>query len=168
MATYTKSNPGDPSNLLDEVANASPAPAKPVDYNDDELETVTLTQLVVIIDRDASTKLPATIFDYELPILQRIYGEDQVAEESEEDVEVASMTANEAHEALRRKYAQHIDDVIAVYPRPAALAKVSGLDVVDEGNRGKLAQSTVTDHKKLAPKPATKSTKKTAKKTAGR
>ena len=133
----------------DHASNVPPAPRAKVDHTDDD-GTVTLTQLVVIIDRDASTKLPATIFDYELPILQRIYGEDQVYEHSEEDVEVEAMTANDAHEALRRKYAQHIDDVLVVYSRPGALAKASGLEVVDEGNRGKLAQSTATDHKKAA------------------
>lgn len=158
------------TDLIDEVANATPPPAAPVDHNDEDLETITLTQLVVIIDRDASTKLPATIFDYELPILQKIYGEDEIAEYSEEDVEVTAMSANEAHEALRRKYAQHIDDVLSVYPRPAALAKASGLEVIDEGNRGKLAQSTATDHKKeAAKKTAAKPAKKTAaKKTAGK
>ena len=165
MSTDNQTNPGDPTKLSDDVANVTPDPGAAIDYGDEDLETVTLTQLVVIIDRDASMKLPATIFEYELPILQRIYGEDQVHEDSEEEVEVAAMTANEAHESLRRKYAQHIEDVIAIYPRPAALAKASGLEVIDEGNRGKLAQSTVTDHKKVA---AQKAAAKPAKKTAAK
>lgn len=167
MATDTH-NSGDPKELSDVVANEVPATAPSVDHANDD-ETVTLTQLIVIIDRDASTKLPATIFDYELPILQRIYGEDQVAEESEEEVEVGYMTANEAHEALRRKYAQHINDVLAIYPRPAALGKVTDLEVVDEGNRGKLSQSSVTVHKKESTKAPAKTAKKTAaKKTASK
>jgi len=149
----------------DVVDTSIPPPATaPIDQSKDE-ETVTLTQLVVIIDRDASLKLPATIFDYELPILEAIYGEDQVYVDSEEDVEVAVMTANEAHEALRRKYAQHVNEVLAIYPRPATLGKATSLEVVDEGNRGKLSQSAVTDHKKEAAKTASK---KTAKKTAAR
>lgn len=61
MSTDTQNNAGDPAKLSDEVANVTPAPGPAIDYTDDELETVTLTQLVVIIDRDASTKLPATI-----------------------------------------------------------------------------------------------------------
>lgn len=156
----------DNEELSTEVANQPPAPRVVVDHGDDEPELVTLTQLVVIIDRDASLKLPATIFEYELPILQAIYGEDQVYVAEEDDVEVEAMTANEAHEALRRKYAQHINEVLAIYPRPASLGKATDLDVVDEGNRGRLSQSAVTDHKKEAAKKT--ATKKTAKKTAAR
>jgi len=125
-------------------------------------ETIPLTQLTVIIDRGADIKLPTTIFEYELPVLQAIYGEEQVFVAEEEDVEVPTFTANEAHDALRRKYSQEqsLQAVLSVYPRPATLAKASGLEVDEDAGKGKLQQSAVTDHKKAAAK------KTAAKKTA--
>jgi hypothetical protein len=125
-------------------------------------DILTLTQLVVIIDRGADIKLPTTIFAYELPILEAIYGEELVAVVDEEDVEVPAFTANEAHDALRRKYAQNIEVVTGVYPRPSVLGKASGLDVEDDAGKGKLQQSSVTDHKKATAK------KTAAKKTAAK
>lgn len=116
------------------------------------------TQLIVLIDRDAGTKLPATIFDYELPVLQEIYGEEQIFEVEEDIVEVDYFTANDAYDALRRKYSQHMDAVLRAYPRVQALAKSSGLAFVADQDNGKLKQSQITDHAKSAP----------AKKTAGK
>lgn len=124
----------------------------------DQEEVVALTQLTVIIDRGADIKLPTTIYEYELPILQAIYGEDLVAVVDEDDVEVPAFTANEAHDALRRKYAQNIDAVLSVFPRPASLAKASGLDVEEDASKGKLQQSAVMDHKKATKKTAAKKT----------
>ncbi|NII54396.1 hypothetical protein [Luteibacter sp. SG786] len=124
----------------------------------DQEEVVALTQLTVIIDRGADIKLPTTIYEYELPILQAIYGEDLVAVVDEDDVEVPAFTANEAHDALRRKYAQNIDAVLSVFPRPSALAKSSGLDVEEDASKGKLQQSAVMDHKKATKKTAAKKT----------
>lgn len=124
----------------------------------DQEEVVALTQLTVIIDRGADIKLPTTIYEYELPILQAIYGEDLVAVVDEDDVEVPAFTANEAHDALRRKYAQNIDAVLSVFPRPSSLAKASGLDVEEDASKGKLQQSAVMDHKKATKKTAAKKT----------
>lgn len=136
------------------------------DEADEDL--ITLNQLVVIIDRGADLKLPTTVFEYELPVLERIYGEDAISVDSEEEVDVPAFTANEAYEVLRSKYGpRHLEDVQAVYPRPSALGKASGLEVEEDTTRGKRPQSLVTDHKKVAAKVAKKPAKKTAaKKTA--
>lgn len=115
-------------------------------------DVITLTQLVVIIDRGADIKLPTTIFDYELPVLEAIYGEELIAVVDEDEVEVPAFTANEAHDALRRKYAQNIDAVLGVYPRPASIGKATILEVEDDNGKGKLQQSSVTDHKKATAK----------------
>jgi hypothetical protein len=124
-------------------------------------EKMEITQLIVLIDRDAGTKLPATIFDYELPVLQEIYGEEQIAEIEEDLVEVDAFTANDAFDALRRKYAQHMDAVLRAYPRVQNLAKSSGLKYVADQDNGKLKQSQVTDHAKT-PAPKKTAAKKTA------
>lgn len=122
-----------------------------------------VTQLIVLIDRDAGTKLPATIFDYELPVLQEIYGEEQIFEVEEDLVEVDFFSANDAFDALRRKYAQHMDAVLRAYPRVQNLAKSSGLKFVADQDNGKLKQSQVTDHAKLAPAKKTAAKKTAAK-----
>ncbi len=126
--------------------------------------TIILKSVTAIIDRDAHTKLPATVFEYELPILELLYGEEQVAVVAEEDVEVQSFSANEAFDALRRKYSpQNLDAVTRIYAGPKALARAAGLDIDDNaGDSGKLTQSSMKKHapekkvagKKVAGKPA--------------
>jgi pyruvate/2-oxoglutarate dehydrogenase complex dihydrolipoamide acyltransferase (E2) component len=125
-------------------------------------DKIEVTQLIVLIDRDAGTKLPATIFDYELPVLQEIYGEEQIAEVEEDLVEVDAFTANDAFDALRRKYAQHMDAVLRAYPRVQNLAKSSGLKYVADQDNGKLKQSQITDHSKTPTPKKTAAAKKTA------
>ncbi|MDQ7996065.1 MAG: hypothetical protein AAGC76_09440 [Luteibacter sp.] len=131
---------------------------------DEPQDTITLNQLTVIIDRGADLKLPTMIYEYELPIIERIYGEELVSIADEEEVEVPAFTANEAYEVLRTKYGpKHLEDVLAVYPRPATLGKQSGLEVEADTTKGKRPQALVTDHKKeAAKKTAATAAKKTA------
>ncbi len=70
------------------------------------MATAKLTQLLVLIDRDATTKLPATIFDYELPILEDLYGEEQVfvVEDETKEVEVENFDLSAAFDGLVAKY----------------------------------------------------------------
>lgn len=106
----------------------------------------------VHIGRDASTTLHAMIFEYELPILVAIHGEEAVMESGHEDeIEVTEMTATQAYYALLRKYRQHEDAVRGAYADARSLARQSGLrfdpaDSLDAKGKG----SQQIDHRKLA------------------
>lgn len=64
----------------------------------------TLTQVVLLIDRDASTKIPVTVFDYEQPLLEEIYGEELVHEVESKEVEVEDFDVQAAYDGLVSKY----------------------------------------------------------------
>ncbi|KIQ21550.1 hypothetical protein [Xanthomonas campestris] len=64
----------------------------------------TLTQVTLLIDRDASTKIPVVVFDYEQPLLEEIYGEDLVHEQEAKDVEVEDFDVQAAFDGLVSKY----------------------------------------------------------------
>lgn len=106
---------------------------------------VTLNQCVVIIDRDAQTKLPATVFEYEVPVLEELYGEENISIHSETDVEVdtTDFRAVDAYAGLINKYSQHVDIVKRVYPRVRTLARESGLPLeAGDESRAKFNQSS--------------------------
>lgn len=65
-----------------------------------------IPHVLLLIDRDASTKIPAFVPEYEQQILEEIYGEDLVHEvESEaKDVEVEDFDTQKAFDGLVSKY----------------------------------------------------------------
>jgi len=69
----------------------------------------TLTYVLLLIDRDASTKIPVEVPDYEQQILEEIYGEDLVFEQSSREVEVEDFDVQKAFDGLVSKY-QHTPD----------------------------------------------------------
>ena len=131
----------------------------------EEQDLTTIQSLVVVIDRDASTKLPTTIFDYELPYLDVIYGEDHYEIVQEDEVDVPNFDVLEAYEGMRQKYKRHeneFDDVRNVYPDVRAFAKAIGLPAPDA--KSVRARSVVVDHRKPAAKAPAKPGKKSASK----
>ena len=63
-----------------------------------------LTQVTLLIDRDASTKLPVVVYDYEQPLIEEIYGEESVFEVEAKEVEAEDFDAQAAYDGLVSKY----------------------------------------------------------------
>lgn len=63
-----------------------------------------ITHVLLLIDRDSSTKIPVEVPDYEQAILEEIYGEDLVYEVSSRDVEVEDFDVQKAFDGLVSKY----------------------------------------------------------------
>lgn len=65
-----------------------------------------IPHVLLLIDRDSSTKIPAFVPDYEQPILEEIYGEELVHEVPAEakDVEVEDFNVQKAFDGLVSKY----------------------------------------------------------------
>lgn len=123
-----------------------------------EPKKITVPQLVVLISRDSTVTIPVTCFEYELPVLEEIHGEENVTIDSQEDVEVDAFNAAEAYQQLQAKYPQHLEAIRIVYRSPKALAKETGLAYEDgDDNKVRKQSATVVHHDK---KPA--ATKKAA------
>jgi len=89
------------------------------------VSTTTLKQYTILIDRDSSTTLPATVFEYERPVLEQIYNEDQLTEYSSESVKVEDFDVEKAYDGLKTKY-RSPEGTIAlktIYPNLAAFKK---------------------------------------------
>lgn len=82
----------------------------------------------VLIERDASTKIPLTVPEYEIPVLQAIHGDDRVhfvgdnrpVPNPRPD---RAFDPFDAYGALLRKYRQFTDAVRFVYASPQILAR---------------------------------------------
>lgn len=122
-----------------EEDQAGALPPDVVEVDEQELHDVDMA--LVIIERDASTKTPTTVFAHEIPILQDIHGED-VVHVQREYVGQTTMDAEQAHVQLLAKYKQHHEVVKAYFPRANKLARVTGLPE-GVGNGGQLKQSVM-------------------------
>ena len=67
-------------------------------------KTVSLLLLTLVIDRDATTKLPVQIFDYELPIVEELYPPESISESKREAIDVESFDMAEVFAGLQNKY----------------------------------------------------------------
>jgi hypothetical protein len=67
-------------------------------------KTVSLLLLTLVIDRDATTKLPVQIFDYELPIVEELYPPESISESKREAIEVKDFDVSEVYAGLQNKY----------------------------------------------------------------
>ncbi|MCW0413483.1 hypothetical protein NG831_06530 [Xanthomonas sacchari] len=129
------------------------------------MATKTLTQVTLLIDRDASTKLPAVVFDYEHPLIEEIYGEELVHELESKDVKVENFDVQAAFDGLVSKYGANAESDRArklLYPKLRDLEKRLGFtaeqakagskadDSQDDG--GSLADGTVADITAKLPK----------------
>lgn len=72
-------------------------------------KTIILTLVTLLIDRDASTKLPTTVPEYEQAILEEIYGVELVAEMSTEEVQLEDFDVGVAFAGLVKKYGGNAD-----------------------------------------------------------
>jgi hypothetical protein len=91
--------------------------------------------LTVLIDRDAATKIPTTIYEWEWPILEEIHGEGQVIE-IDARPSVTTMTAGEAYQQLLTKY-KHKEahaTIKGLWRNAAALGRKTGLPMNDTDN----------------------------------
>jgi len=70
---------------------------------------IVLQHVTLLIDRDASTKLPTTVPEYEQSILEEIYGEELVTELETEDVQVEDFDVGTAFAGLVKKYGGNAD-----------------------------------------------------------
>lgn len=115
-------------------------------------ETVTLTQVLVLIVKDPMSKIPRTVFDHELPILRAIFGEENVVEQEAREVQVTNFTVAGEYERLVRNYeAAGAGVVRAVYgPNPRDLADTIGMAYKPprgvQNRTTKMAQSLQVDN----------------------
>lgn len=120
-------------------------------------KTITLiTFVTLLIDRDASTKLPTTVPDYEQSILEEIYGEELVSELSTEEVKVEDFDVGIAFAGLVKKYGGNADSDAArarYFNRERDLAKF-----IDnrQPKAGKAAPATTAAPKTAAERKAEK------------
>lgn len=105
------------------------------------MSTATLKQLTILIDRDASTTLPATVFEYEMPLLEQIYNEEQLSEHESKSVKVEDFDVEKAYDGLKTKYRspEGIAALKTIYPnlttfkKAVPAAKASKAAAADEG-----------------------------------
>lgn len=119
-------------------------------------KTTILTLVTLLIDRDASTKLPTTVPDYEQSILEEIYGEELVTELETKDITVEDFDIGAAFAGLVKKYGGNADSDAArarYFNRERDLAKF-----IDnrQPKAGKAAPATAAPPKTAAEKKAEK------------
>lgn len=92
-------------------------------------QTVTImTICLVLVVKDAMQQVPKQVYAHELPILRRIYGQDQIVEKSEEDYEVTGFNVDDEYDRLIRTYGASPGAVEATYGHnPRDLADELGL-----------------------------------------
>ena len=64
----------------------------------------TLERVSLLIQRNANTRIPRTVWSYEVPVVRAIHGEDAVVIVSRNRVKDAKFNADEAFDQLVRKY----------------------------------------------------------------
>ncbi len=104
--------------------NPKPATDLAIDGDGEKME---ITIITAIVDHSAHVKIPVSVFEYELPVLEEIFGQENIQVTGEKTVTVDRFNAADAHAALIRKYRQNEAEVRAVYRGPKSLAKESDL-----------------------------------------
>ena len=125
-------------------------------------KSITLTLVTLLIDRDASTKLPTTVPEYEQSILEEIYGEELVTELETKDIEVEDFDLGIAFAGLVKKYGGNADSDTArarYFNRERDLAKF-----IDSRQPSAAKAAAKTS----APAPAKTATEKAADKAAAK
>lgn len=95
--------------------------------SDGESEKMDITIVTAIIDHSAHVKIPVSVFEYELPVIEEIFGQENIQVTGQKVVSIDRFNAADAHAALMRKYAQNQDAVRTIYRGPKSLAKESDL-----------------------------------------
>ncbi|WP_313250765.1 hypothetical protein [Stenotrophomonas sp.] len=123
---------------------------------------ITLTLVTLLIDRDASTKLPTTVPEYEQSILEEIYGEELVTELSSDEVQVENFDVGVAFAGLVKKYGGNADSDAArarYFNRERDLEKFIGDRQPKAGKSAPATAPAKTAAEKRAAKGATKAGK---------
>lgn len=97
-----------------------------------------ITLVTLLIERDAATKIPTTVFEYEVPIIEEIHGAD-VVHVIEERAGETTLTAGEAHAQLMAKYKtdEHRLIIKSFFRDAKTLSRKSGLPMgSNDGARG--------------------------------
>lgn len=113
-----------------------------------------IPHVLLLIDRDASTKIPVMVPEYEQTILEEIYGEDLVheVEGQAKDIEVEDFDVQKAFDGLMSKYQATAEGDHArklIYPKLRDLEKrlkALGVKVAskdDDGGDDSLANGTI-------------------------
>ncbi|HBS61647.1 MAG TPA: hypothetical protein DEB32_02730 [Stenotrophomonas sp.] len=113
-----------------------------------------IPHVLLLIDRDASTKIPVMVPEYEQTILEEIYGEDLVheVEGQGKDLEIEDFDVQKAFDGLVSKYQSTAEGDLArkqLYPKVRDLdkrLKALGVKVAskdDDGGDDSLASGTV-------------------------
>ncbi|WP_313319514.1 hypothetical protein [Stenotrophomonas sp.] len=129
-------------------------------------KTITLTLVTLLIDRDASTKLPTTVPEYEQSILEEIYGEELVTELSTEEVQVDDFDVGIAFAGLVKKYGGNADSDAArarYFNRERDLEKFIGNRQPKAGKDAPAAAPAKTAAEKKAEKKAAEAAAKAGK-----
>lgn len=113
-----------------------------------------IPHVLLLIDRDASTKIPVMVPEYEQTILEEIYGEDLVheVEGQGKDLEIEDFDVQKAFDGLVSKYQATAEGDLArkqLYPKVRDLdkrLKALGVKVAskdDDGGDDSLASGTI-------------------------
>lgn len=110
-----------------------------------------IPHVLLLIDRDAATKIPVEVPEYEQAVLEEIYGEDLIIEHSSRDVEIEDFDAQKAFDGLVSKYQSTAEGDRArklLYPKLRDLEKrlkSAGVKsrAVDEDGDDSLASGTI-------------------------
>lgn len=99
---------------------------------------VTLVMHKVLIEKDPMTKIQSDIFDYELPILYAIYGEDMihVVDEFTAEHQVANFDPDVAYDRLHEKYGKAGEEAIRQIYNQGAYSLAQEVGVKSERPRG--------------------------------
>lgn len=152
----SKNQDGSPKDAVDTVINDERLnQSGALDASEDANQEMTDVKFVVVtIDKGANVKTAVTVPEYEVPVLEAIYGEENISEESFDEFDGAvPESASEVHLKLLSKYKSHVDEVLSVYPSPSALAKTSGLPHdKSDSRRGGAKASVAVDNRKSSKK----------------
>lgn len=125
-----------------------------------EKDSITLPTTHMTLERDTTTKIPVTLFDFELPYIDLIYGgEDDgrvvVLEQGEATIEEPDTLA--IYQGLRMKYRQFeatIPEIATVYRDAKDFAKKAGLPA--PGDAAARSRAAIVDHSGDKAKPKAK------------
>lgn len=116
----------------DQLAAASTATTEKAAKAEKAAPGVKLNESVVEITRNEVTKVPATVYEHEIPILHALHGEDRVRLIETYEVEVSGFSVRDEFKRLQRRYnnKQTGDVVVKAYPMgEAQLADDLGLSL---------------------------------------
>jgi hypothetical protein len=99
-AQNAAAEPATTSEASTPTGDVTPAPTKKGG------KTVTLTELIAVITRSEVCKISTQVYEHELPLLQRLHGEDFVSVSDSYEVEVEGFSVVQEYERLKRRYAQ--------------------------------------------------------------